>query len=195
MVSGEAAWRPVVSDKLSSQLGIVIAGRNEGERLSRCLRSVSGTGIMVYVDSRSTDGSVAVARAFAASVVELDLTTPFTAARARNAGIERLRQTAPSILLIQFVDGDCEVVPGWIRAASDFFERRPDVGVVCGRLRERFLERSIYNRLCDMEWDTPVGEALSCGGIAMMRSAAPPRRPSIVKAMNQRRSEARKALP
>jgi molybdopterin molybdotransferase len=26
--------------------------------------------------------------------------------------------------------------------------------------------------LCDIEWDTPVGEARACGGIALMRVAA-----------------------
>ena len=45
----------------------------------------------------------------------------------------------------------------------------PDVAVVCGRRRERHPETSVYNRLADLEWDTPVGEAESCGGDAMMR--------------------------
>ena len=41
-----------------SQLGIVTIGRNEGERLRRCLSSVVGRGMpVVYVDSDSTDGS------------------------------------------------------------------------------------------------------------------------------------------
>ena len=29
--------------------------------------------------------------------------------------------------------------------------------------------QTIYNMLCDIEWDTPVGEAKACGGLAMMR--------------------------
>ncbi len=43
---------------------------------------------------------------------------------------------------------------------------------MCGRLRERFPEQSIYNMLCDIEWDGPVGEIKSCGGNAMMRVKA-----------------------
>jgi len=44
--------------------------------------------------------------------------------------------------------------------------------VVCGCCRERFPDRSIFNMLCDIEWDTPVGEANACGGDAMMRADA-----------------------
>ncbi|MEX0303850.1 MAG: glycosyltransferase family 2 protein, partial [Leisingera sp.] len=49
---------------------------------------------------------------------------------------------------------------------------RPQVAVACGRRRERFPEASVYNRLCDAEWDTPAGEAKACGGDALMRTEA-----------------------
>jgi glycosyltransferase involved in cell wall biosynthesis len=52
---------------LMSQVGLVIIGRNEGERLRRCLASVGAGGCdVVYVDSGSTDGSSEVARSRAA---------------------------------------------------------------------------------------------------------------------------------
>jgi hypothetical protein len=44
--------------------------------------------------------------------------------------------------------------------------------VVCGRRRERWPERSIYNRLADLEWDRPAGETKSCGGDALFRVEA-----------------------
>ena len=103
-------------------------------------------------------------------VVELDLSTPFTAARARNAGFERLMQIAPDLEFVQFVDGDCEVSPGWLGCGSETMQERPDVAVVAGRCRERHREAAIYNRLADMEWDTPIGEANACGGNALMRA-------------------------
>ena len=79
-----------------SDLGIVTIGRNEGERLRRCLDSLVGRGLpVVYVDSNSTDGSVELARSLGVEVVELDLSLPFTAARARNAGFERLHADRP----------------------------------------------------------------------------------------------------
>jgi len=43
------------------------------------------------------------------------------------------------------------------------------VAVVCGRRRERYPDATLYNMLCDIEWDTPVGEAKACGGDALMR--------------------------
>lgn len=156
-----------------SRIGVVVIGRNEGERLHRCLASVLGRAeLVVYVDSGSTDGSIAAAQSMGAAVVGLDTTLPFTAARARNEGLRVLRQLAPVAAYVQFVDGDCELAAGWIERACAFHEAHPCVGAVCGRLREKFPERTIYNRMCDMEWDTPIGPARSCGGIALMRVAA-----------------------
>ncbi len=149
----------------------VVIGRNEGARLVACLGSLSGrVRRVVYVDSGSTDGSVAAAQAAGAQVVALDMGRPFTAARARNAGLAALAGDAPD--LVQLVDGDCIVDPGWIPAAAAFLVAHPQVGVVCGRRRERFPEASVYNRLADAEWDTPVGQAAACGGDALMRYPA-----------------------
>lgn len=156
-----------------SQIGLVAIGRNEGDRLRKCLQSVVGqVGKVVYVDSGSTDNSVAMARDLGVEVVELDIGVPFTAARARNEGFRRLRDTVPELVYVQFVDGDCEVVSGWLEKAVDFLDGHTDVAVVCGRRRERYPGRSVYNMLCDIEWDTPVGEAKSCGGDALMRAWA-----------------------
>lgn len=158
-----------------TRIGVVVIGRNEGARLIACLASLSGStrppGRIVYVDSGSTDGSVAAARRLGAQVVELDTGLPFTAARARNAGIAALEaEDAPD--LVQFVDGDCEVRPDWIAEATAFLADHSDAAVVCGRRRERHPDASPYNRLCDVEWDTPVGRARACGGDALMRMAA-----------------------
>lgn len=154
----------------AASIGAVVIGRNEGARLIRCLRSLQGqVQQLIYVDSGSTDGSAEAARGLGAEVVDLDLSRPFTAARARNAGLAALRG---GIELVQFVDGDCEVDPGWIPAAAEFLRTRPRAAAACGRRRERFPQASVYNRLCDAEWDTPVGEAAACGGDALMRVAA-----------------------
>lgn len=154
-------------------IGAVVIGRNEGERLVRCLASMAGAAEqIIYVDSGSTDGSVAAAEAAGAKVVALDMTQPFTAARARNAGLEVLRAASPRPDYVQFVDGDCALQPDWIATARDFLAANPKAAVACGRRRERFPEASIYNRLIDREWDTPIGLAMYCGGDAMMRMAA-----------------------
>ncbi len=154
----------------AAAIAAVVIGRNEGERLIRCLRSLQGqVQQLVYVDSGSTDGSAAAARELGALVVDLDLSQPFTAARARNAGLAALQT---GIEFVQFVDGDCEVSPDWIATAAAFMQAHPKAAVACGRRRERFPEVSVYNRLCDAEWDTPAGEAKACGGDALMRVAA-----------------------
>ena len=151
-------------------IGIIVIGRNEGERLRRCLESVVGRAMsVVYVDSGSTDGSVQLARSMGADVVELDPSRPFSAARARNAGAERLATSSPELRFVQFVDGDCELRDGWIDRAASELNSRHAVAIVCGRRRERFPDASIYNGLADLEWDTPTGLAQSCGGDAMVR--------------------------
>jgi GT2 family glycosyltransferase len=156
-----------------NRIGVVAIGRNEGERLERCLQSVMRkAAAVVYVDSGSTDASVALAQQLRAEVLELDTGRAFSAARARNEGFARLMNVKPAIDFVQFVDGDCEVVGGWLEKACDYLAAHSDVAVVCGRRRERHRDTSIYNRLCDIEWDTPVGEASECGGDAMMRAAA-----------------------
>jgi glycosyltransferase involved in cell wall biosynthesis len=155
------------------QIGVIAIGRNEGNRLKECLLSVLGEGIIViYVDSGSTDGSVELARSLDVHVVELDLSIPFTAARARNQGFEYLLKVEPNIEFVQFVDGDCRIVEGWLKHAVREFLSQSEVVAVCGRRQEEYPDNSIYNRLCDIEWNTPIGEAKACGGDAMMRVSA-----------------------
>ncbi len=158
----------------SQKTGVVVIGRNEGSRLIRSLESVvDKSQVVVYVDSGSTDGSCEVARDRNVEVVELDMSVPFTAARARNAGFERLREKYPEVEYVQFIDGDCEVIPGWLEAAAQTLDNNPDVVAVCGWRRERYPDRSVYNRICDVEWRIgPVGETKSCGGDAMIRADA-----------------------
>lgn len=161
-----------MSSAPSAAVGVVVIGRNEGERLRQCLESVAGSATCVYVDSGSTDGSTALAETFGADVVLLEEGTGFTAARARNVGFRRLHELQPGTAYVQFVDGDCEIMPQWLFRAAVFLEVRPDVALVCGRLRERYPERSLYNMLCDIEWDGALGEIRSCGGNAMARATA-----------------------
>jgi GT2 family glycosyltransferase len=151
----------------------VVIGRNEGERLRACLTSLTNrVGQVVYVDSGSTDGSVELARALGAAAVDLDLSRPFTAARARNEGYREVKRLTPDADFVQFVDGDCAVAEGWLEQALSFLQGHPEFAVACGRRREKHPEQTIFNAICDVEWDSPVGEARSCGGDAMMRCAA-----------------------
>ncbi|NWG71977.1 MAG: glycosyltransferase family 2 protein [Parvularculaceae bacterium] len=153
-------------------IGFVAIGRNEGERLGRCLSSLRAEcDRVVYVDSGSTDGSPRLAADLGCEVVALGAELPFTAARARNAGFQRLVARWPDIVSVMFIDGDCELAPGFTALAARTLDGEPRCGVVAGRVRERERDKSIYNRLCDMEWATPSGEVTAVGGIFMTRAA------------------------
>ena len=154
-------------------VGVVVIGRNEGERLRRCLTSaVREARHLLYVDSGSSDGSVALAQSLGVETFALDPGMPFSAARARNEGQAQLRQRQPHLQYLQFVDGDCELCEGWLSDAAEFLDSHADVAVALGRLREKRPEISIFNTMIQFEWDLPTGEVRSCGGIAMMRARA-----------------------
>lgn len=158
---------------MAVSVGFVVIGRNEGARLQRSLRSaVREGGRVVYVDSGSTDGSTELARAEGAVVVPLDMQRSFTAARARNAGLVVLLASDAPPEFVHFIDGDCELASGWVQAAVALMQCDPQIAVVCGRRRERHPATSIYNQLCDIEWNTPIGPSRSCGGDALMRVSA-----------------------
>jgi len=158
----------------SDLIGIIAIGRNEGTRLRRCLESISfGKDIVVYVDSGSSDGSINIAQEFGAHVVDLDMEMPFTAARARNSGFEKLIKISPDVKFIQFIEGDCELQPDWLRVASEMLAQMPDVAIVAGHLSEKYPSHSIYNRLAELEWNFyGFGEVDAVGGIFMIRRSA-----------------------
>jgi glycosyltransferase involved in cell wall biosynthesis len=162
----------MTGDSQKILLAVVAIGRNEGNRLKACIESAlcgGVTQVVVYVDSGSTDGSADYARGKGCKVVDLDMSVPFTAARARNEGFSLALATEPNLTHVQFVDGDCELVNGWLAAAVEFLGQQATVAAVCGRRRERHPQHSVYNQMCDIEWNTPLGMTKSCGGDVLMR--------------------------
>ena len=162
-----------MTEIVGPELGFVVIGRNEGSRLEKCLRSVLRLSRqVVYSDSASTDGSAQLAERLGAAVVILPSDGRLTAARGRNSGYQELCTRFPQCQFVQFLDGDCILQNGWIEEALSFLRARPDVAVACGRRFEAHPEASLFNALCDREWDTPVGEAQECGGDALVRCEA-----------------------
>ena len=136
----------------NSTIGAVVIGRNEGQRLVNCLASMQGEAErLVYVDSGSTDQSVAAARAAGAEVVLLDTSEPFTAARARNAGFQALATGPNPPDYVQFVDGDCRLEPGWLTHAALALDDTPDIGIITGWRAEIHPDATVYNAMCDFE--------------------------------------------
>lgn len=154
-------------------VGVVVIGRNEGERLRACLLSAKrACGRVIYVDSGSKDGSAALGRALGIEVIELDTSQPFTAARGRNTGFARLRTLWPDTRFVQFIDGDCELDAGWLDAGLAGIAKDPRTAVVFGRRRERYPDRTVFNHVCDIEWDGLAGPVDSCGGDALVKVEA-----------------------
>ncbi|MBX7172168.1 MAG: glycosyltransferase [Pyrinomonadaceae bacterium] len=149
-------------------LSVVIIGRNEGSRLVRCLESVKAMNFpgeeveIIYVDSASTDDSAEVATRFGAKVISVKPERP-TAALGRNAGWRAAK--APFIL---FLDGDTILEPDFVNKALNEFVN-PFVAVVFGHRREIYPNSSIYNRVLDLDWISPIGNAQYCGGDALIR--------------------------
>ena len=160
----------------SMHMAAVVIGRNEGERLEPSLSSVRAASLrLVYVDSGSSDGSPGLAKSMGIPVVGLDPGRPFSAARGRNEGIEEALRRWPDTQYILFLDGDCVLDAGFPAAATRTFEQHPDCALVTGHLSERFPDRSIYNRLCAIEWRSPAGRIenfAALGGIMAARVSA-----------------------
>jgi len=157
-------------------MAAVVIGRNEGDRLEPCLRSVQAAGLpLVYVDSGSSDGSATLARGLGINVLELDPSRPFSAGRARNEGLGEALSNWPNLRHVMFLDGDCTLDPDFPGAAAMLLDAEPDVALVTGHLSERFPDASRYNRLCAIEWRSPAGPITnmnSLGGIMMVRISA-----------------------
>lgn len=149
-------------------LAVVIIGRNEGERLTRCLQSVDVLRNSfpeletIYVDSNSVDDSAYRARAAGARVLLLP-PGPTTAARGRNEG---WRATNADYVL--FLDGDTILHPDFVATALKSLDH-PHNAVVWGHRRELAPSKSIYNRILDLDWVYPPGVSQFCGGDALMR--------------------------
>jgi glycosyltransferase involved in cell wall biosynthesis len=157
-------------------IGIVVIGRNEGERLVGCFQSILAQfpdrSTLIYVDSGSSDRSVQTVRSMGIQTYRLDDSASLTAAQGRNVGFYRLLEVFPDLEFVQFIDGDCQLIPGWLDKAIASMTQDPSLAIVCGRRRELFPSASIYNQLINMEWNTPVGDASASGGDALVRVEA-----------------------
>lgn len=153
-------------------LSVVVIGRNEGQRLARCLESIqairrlTGSIELIYVDSGSTDGSPQLAESFGAKAIVLRTDHP-TAALGRETG---WRNASSEFVL--FLDGDTVLHPDFPVRALDAITSDPMIAAVWGHLREIHPEHSLYNRVLDLDWIFPLGEISLCGGNVLMRRRA-----------------------
>ena len=152
-------------------VSVVVIGRNEGARLQRCLQSVQQAHWgqtqheVIYVDSHSSDSSVANAQALGAQVIVLDDASP-CAAKARNLGWQ-----AASGKYVLFLDGDTELHPDFVSRALATLTV-PTLCAAWGHRRESRPQQSIYTKVLDLDWVYPAGRSLYFGGDVLVRRAA-----------------------
>ncbi len=146
-------------------ISVVVIGRNEGQRLARCLESIAASQTpvleVIYVDSNSTDQSPALASQMHAQVIPLSAART-TAALGRNAGWRAARGTH-----ILFLDGDTILAPDFLTHAIIPFAD-PTVAITWGHRREIATHASLYNRVLDLDWIYPPGPTPFCGGDALI---------------------------
>jgi glycosyltransferase involved in cell wall biosynthesis len=154
-------------------ISVVVIGRNEGQRLARCLESVrrmpgfeENHTELIYVDSASKDGSPELAASYGARVILLQAERT-TAALGRNAGWR-----AATGEFILFLDGDTILHPDFVKAALQPMMQDPSIVAVWGHRREIHPEASIYNLILDLDWVYAPGIAEFCGGDVLMRRHA-----------------------
>ena len=157
---------------LSPALDIVIIGLNSSRTLSECIRSVHGCRYpsasikIFYADGGSTDGSPDIARSLGCVCVEVAAEAP-TPGRQRNTGW-RLGGGK----YVQFLDSDTVMDPDWLDRAVTAIASSESVGAVCGDRREMHPEASLFNRIGDIEWNGPSGDAEAFGGDVLISRSA-----------------------
>lgn len=155
-----------------ARVAAIVIGRNEGQRLVRCIESVRAViPNIVYVDSGSRDDSVARARELGAIAIPLE-SGPYTAARGRQVGLDEVKRRFPDVEFVHFIDGDCILRPQWAAIAVAYLDAHPRVAGVFGRRRETRTQESLLSRMVDLEWEMPAGPVICHGGDAMDRVRA-----------------------
>jgi len=155
--------------KDSITLSVIVIGRNEGQRLKRCLDSVNQITYpknqleVIYVDSQSSDGSLELAASKGIKTATVSH-SKLTAALARNIGWNMAEGK-----YIFFLDADTVIYPDFISKALSEFDN-PKIGVVSGHLRELNPHASIFNLIFDIDWD--ISARHYCGGNALIRREA-----------------------
>ena len=152
-------------------VSIIIIGKDEAPTLSGSIRSARRAldeagvaGEVLYADSGSKDGSAQIACNLGIQVVSIARDTA-NAARARNAGLDRARG-----VWVHFLDGDMELLPGWLPAALDAAQAGSLDGVG-GTVVEAMDEASIWSRAFGHDWAARGPRTGEIGGAGLWRRA------------------------
>ena len=117
------------------QLAFVLITRNQAWNVDRLLRSIFNEPAfdeaweIVLVDSALTDATIDLAQIHPITILQLDSTERLTAAAGRLVGY--WHTTAEHVM---FLDGDMELLSGWIPDALEILAQDRTIGVVANTL-------------------------------------------------------------
>lgn len=120
------------------ELSVVLISKNQAWNIARLVESVlRGTSSIpaseiILVDSASTDDTVQLASRFPINIVRLRPIQKLSPAAGRYIGYKRTRGE-----FVLFLDGDMELIPGWIGPALSAMRSVPNAGVM---LSSRVIE-------------------------------------------------------
>ncbi|MDC7223954.1 MAG: glycosyltransferase family 2 protein [Spirochaetales bacterium] len=149
-------------------ISVVIIGRNEGEKLVRCIESVRKINYpqdlleVLYVDSDSSDQSLERAREAGVDKALSLVSDRPCAAAGRNRGLRESRGE-----LVLFLDGDTIIEPDFLEKALPSFEDE-SIAIVYGN-RCEIHEDQFYIQLCNRDWDRTYGFTETSGGDILAR--------------------------
>jgi len=117
-------------------LSVVVIARNEEAFIGRAFESVfeatrGWEAEVIFVDSASTDRTAEVAQGFPLRLVQLRPEWPLSPAAGRHVGLQVVSGD-----YVFFLDGDTELLPGFLEAAIPLMEANPGVAAALGKRRE-----------------------------------------------------------
>lgn len=165
--------REVVDERVP-ELAVVLIARNQAWNVARLVGSVlasptAAAAEIVLADSASQDDTALIATELGVRVVPVGPSRRLTAAAGRVAG-----QVATSSEYILFLDGDMELVNGWLEPALALLRGSPDVAGIAGTVRDLPKDTSRYHaeRESASEKHHRVRETPFIGGASLYRRSA-----------------------
>jgi glycosyltransferase involved in cell wall biosynthesis len=158
-----------------SDLSIVIIARNEAENIARAIESALRASEhypqteILLVDSASTDATVEIARQYPINIVRLNPAWFLSAAAGRYIGMHYTRGS-----MILYMDGDMELVAGWLEQAVPFLGEHSELAGVAGYRHDIYIQdgKIIHEQDCGCYSQGCPVEAPYFAGSALYRRSA-----------------------
>ena len=159
-------------EKAAPEWSIVVIARNEAATIEACLASVQRAFAelsheVIFVDSASTDDTVAIARRFPVRVVSVPEGWPRRPAIGRHIGWSLCRGT-----WILFLDGDCVFEGSWLAPAIEALTADPTLAAVAGASRGVLRGADGHETIVDQYPDANYDDPDHLSGSAVYRRSA-----------------------